>query len=350
MNNSTITTNTSSITTDRPLSFSFSLKLKDSNLVTIEYESPHPFFTNNKHTISRSLDEFLALSTYFTKSYPQHIIPPIINTNNPLLFATYTTQYLEFISNHPILPFTKGFKIFLESEFSFVPPTSPNLIKKSKSFFSLIEPTTKDIDVYFDLAKMDLQSLHHHVAAIGKNNEKIGNTTKELTKCYAEVASKSKDLSTLVDWVPLARLYHLDCDLMGKSSTFRLHTFNDQCVYILQGSMLAQNALDYRLTTLTSYESACRSTQKRLTAMEKLRASKSIPQDKVDSALEEMAVIKRIEEDARDLFKKTSDTLRHEFDAYRIQRNLFLESMLDNYVDEMKTSAIQLESFLRLID
>lgn len=49
-----------------------------------------------------------------------------------------------------------------------------------------------------------------------------------------------------------------------------------------------QAALNYRLEALQDYDGACKTTQKKLQAIDRLRSSSRIQQDKVDGALEDL--------------------------------------------------------------
>lgn len=107
---------------------------------------------------------------------------------------------------------------------------------------------------------------------------------------------------------------------------------NDELLTILQGSNIALNALDYRRVLLQTYENSCKSTQKRIVAMERLRTARTIQQEKVDLAVEDMATVKKEEQEAREAFKSCSEVLRSEVAMYRGLRNTNTERVLDEYV------------------
>lgn len=68
-------------------------------------------------------------------------------------------------------------------------------------------------------------------------------------------------------------------------------TFADSCNENARFLGSALYSFKTRLSTLYSYEDACKNTQKKLETLEKLRTSTSINQEKVDHAIDELALV-----------------------------------------------------------
>ncbi|KAJ3313724.1 hypothetical protein HDV04_001528 [Boothiomyces sp. JEL0838] len=271
---------------------------------------------------------------YFIKEIPESITPAIPPKSNDLLFMKNTLQqFLDRLAKHEKLLFTQ------ESEFQFVAPKSPPPIqRKQRSFFSLNEQKIKDVDIFFDLALNDVQVLQQYLSGIGRMNEKVGQQEVQLIKTLDQLIPKLNSLK-MDQLRKLLRYYSAYMTTLSNATKYRSGVFTDQLVLLLQQSSIAKNSLEYRLTLLENYEYCCKSTQKKVVQMEKLKQQKQIKQEKVDAHLEELAQvlfeltkIKKQENEAKVLFKECSTFLKEEFDDYRQQRNTDLEAFLDSFV------------------
>ena len=66
--------------------------------------------------------------------------------------------------------------------------------------------------------------------------------------------------------------------------------------------------------------------------MSRLQQSSSISQEKVDKELEEMAAIKKSEQEHKENLKFTSDVLKRELELYKKNRNSKFSKLMDDYV------------------
>ncbi|KAJ3321420.1 hypothetical protein HDV06_004405 [Boothiomyces sp. JEL0866] len=279
---------------------------------TISYQTDNKYFNHQSQTINRTLSEVCLLMNYFIKEIPESITPAIPPKSNDLLFLkSMLQQFLDRLSKHEKLLFTQ------ESEFQFVAPKSPPPIqKKQRSFFSLSEQKIKDVDIFFDLALNDVQVLQQYLSGIGRMNEKVGQQEVQLIKTIDQLIPKLNSLK-LDQLRKLLRYYSAYMTTLSNATKYRSNTFTDQLVLLLQQSSIAKNSLEYRLTLLENYEYCCKATQKKVVQMEKLKQQKQIKQEKVDAHLEELAQIKKQENEAKILFKDCSTFLKEEFDDYR---------------------------------
>jgi phosphatidate phosphatase PAH1 len=101
---------------------------------------------------------------------------------------------------------------------------------------------------------------------------------------------------------------------------------------MLKDSDQVKDALDYRTQCLQDYEDACVKTQKKVYQMSRLQQSTSISQEKVDKELEEMATIKKSEQDHKENLKLTSEILKRELELYKKNRNSMFAKLMDDYV------------------
>jgi predicted ribosome-associated RNA-binding protein Tma20 len=71
---------------------------------------------------------------------------------------------------------------------------------------------------------------------------------------------------------------------------------------------------------------------KKISAMERLKSSSSLKQDKVDKLIQELNDCKKQEAEIKDSFKTASDTTKHEIARYRNERIHDLKQWMDDYV------------------
>ena len=74
--------------------------------------------------------------------------------------------------------------------------------------------------------------------------------------------------------------------------------------------------------------------------------SRNIKEERVDMALEEMAEVKRVEQETRQVFKDASDTLRKELKSYDARQENHIEGLLEEYVKRQMQSCSILLSIL----
>ncbi|KAJ3329095.1 hypothetical protein HDU91_003933, partial [Kappamyces sp. JEL0680] len=200
------------------------------------------------------------------------------------------------------------------------------------------------VDAGFDAARARIAEWQDFYSAFGRMSERIGILERgrtfvlsaDLAKSHKEVALGLQSLAThafsSVEQRKCTRYFDSHGGYLHKDSQYRLSTLNDTIIVALEGTAIAMKALDFRITVLQDYEDACKNTQKRLVSMDQLRASRNIKQEKVDAALEEMTVVKRVEQDTREVFRNTSDSLRQELAAYDERQESHLDGLVDEYV------------------
>ncbi|KAL2914569.1 hypothetical protein HK105_205920 [Polyrhizophydium stewartii] len=365
-----------------------------------------------RHTCSptRSLAEFDRLHLHLMRTVPSCIAPaaPPRSASHELVLAA-ADAFLRRIAAHPVLRVADATRAFFESEFVFVPPAldptahgaaspsaaasalalapsggvsppsaaataaaiaagiaaphqipsaSPAAARRSRtSLFSFGSSSSspKEVDIYFENARKDVDACETHVSAMGRINEKICNIARDLAKSSADVSSRLASMSLdkppalAVPLRKMSKCFAAQDQITASEVSYRSTIFNDKCLLLLRANMGAQWSLDSRTGALTSYEAACKATQKKVQTIERLRASSSIRQDKVDAALDELAEAKRVEADCRETFKHASDELRKEFDRHRAERADDMEAMLDEYVRRQIDANRQLLAFWRAI-
>ena len=196
-------------------------------------------------------------------------------------------------------------------------PKSPPLPRKSTGIFSFNDKI-QDVDTFYEQVWDKISFLLSRLESIGlclSKTVKNGNMLSDLKTFCTDInpvfelleISKLKSVFTALQLEEIKRL-----DYQGG-------VLNDELIYIvrwLNGVKvriilnLLKKSLSYRHYLLEKYEAACLKTSKKLTKLEKLKASTSIGSSSVDNVLEEFTVIKQEEGIARSEFRNISEDLK----------------------------------------
>ncbi|KAH6565528.1 hypothetical protein BASA50_003623 [Batrachochytrium salamandrivorans] len=315
-----------------------------------------PQYLRRNYSLTRTLAEFNRLHLHLMHTNSEYIGPaPPPKSTNLEFVRTTLERFLYRLSKHEHLRIVDGTRSFIESEFVFAPPQSPTVprhVTQQRSLFSFSQTQeTKEIDVFFEDAKQEVSAYEAYFSAIGRINEKIALISRDICRSSLDVSSKLADVgldqipSVGVSFRKIAKCFAVDDEVLANDIQYRQSVFNDQCLLFLRSNFGAQTSLNNRLKSLVSYEGSCKNTQKKMQAIERLRTSSSIRQDKVDTALEDLADAKRTESDCRETFKHVSDSLRKEYGRHRVERTNDLCGILDDYVRQQLEVSKQQLSF-----
>eukprot|EP00842_Homolaphlyctis_polyrhiza_P002466 jgi/Hompol1/321/HPOL_003959-RA len=290
-------------------------------VATIAVSTNLPEYSRSSFTTSRTLAEFDRLHLHLTRSRPECIAPAAPPKSTNLLFLRKTLgRFLVRISQNPVLRVDEATRTFFESTF--------------QSLFSFVSSSSssKEIDVYFENAKLEIGTIEAYYSAVGRINERI-----DLGRSSLEVSSKlgslglEKPAALVVQLRKISKGFAAEDDVLTQEAQYRQGVLNDQCLLLLRANMGARESMNYRMEALAEYDASCKVTQRKVQAIERLRMSSSIRQDKVDAALDDLAETKRVEAECRDTFKRLSDMLRKEYNIHRVQRTDDVADMLDEH-------------------
>ncbi|KAI9088351.1 Vps5 C-terminal, partial [Phlyctochytrium arcticum] len=182
--------------------------------------------------------------------------------------------------------------------------------------------------------------------------DKVARLDTELAKDCEQVSSHMnafalvEDKSVISACKRLGRAFAASGNLHTEQATFLSGSFVEECKKCLKDTQTAQAALDHRFATLQEYDSSCKLTQRKLVALDKIRSSSNIRQDKVDAALEDLQEAKEEESKGRRSFRTISEVLRPEFEKHLEQQEKDIQVVIDQYVNEqIQHSTRQLEVF-----
>ena len=190
----------------------------------------------------------------------------------------------------------------------------------------------QDVDVFFENAGIAASQMETSLSTIIKTTEKQSKTDRGLCRSdvyienissdniytniinnYYHYKTKKKKTGFNVDCVETVnRLSNLAADeseiissnlkriskalqnlsiAYSNTSTYHMNIFSEFWKQCMKRAESVQFALNHRLQILYDYDQSCKSTQKRITNIERLKSSSNIRQDKVEIALEELAEV-----------------------------------------------------------
>ncbi|KAJ1561268.1 hypothetical protein HK405_004426 [Cladochytrium tenue] len=133
---------------------------------------------------------------------------------------------------------------------------------------------------------------------------------------------------------------------IDKESSYLVNTGAEVFATHEKSAQSALRVLNNRLQKLADYDQACKSTQKKLLAIDKLRGSSSIRHDRVDSSLDDLKEAKRTESVLREDLRRQSDVVRSEYDGFEKQYVQDVRKDLDLYVAQQLQFDMQVLSAL----
>ncbi|KAJ3333609.1 Vacuolar protein sorting-associated protein 17 [Blyttiomyces sp. JEL0837] len=290
----------------------------------------------------RSNAELDRLYQFLQANHPDLIIPvPPAASLEHERYGQVGEEFLRKIMSHPVLRESTGARLFFDSEFQVAIPSSVSSpSQRKKSSFMLFSTSTRvpEVDVYFEQARMEVGKAENALAPMIKAVEKLHRSEKAFAVAIAEVAfclsgaSKVEPPTISGAFKKVSKVMQTIDLLHSGQSLYTSGNVLEQMSMCAKSNQSAQSALDYRLNLLTEYDTCCKTTQKKVQAIEKLKASSSIRQDKVEVALEELKEAKTAEGEKRDALKQVSDTVRSEYTSFSRSQGTELQVILNDYV------------------
>ncbi|KAI9015113.1 hypothetical protein BC832DRAFT_190393 [Gaertneriomyces semiglobifer] len=345
-------------------------------VVEIEAVTTLPDYLKSRSTFTRTYAELDKLYTYLCKAFPDHIpaAPPGLPSTiagRPRLeiphFRKRLQAYLDRIASNLRFRLSEGMREFVQSEFEFLPPSVPTMRGRGGFMRVLTSstPNVTEVDVFFDQAKTFATGAEANIALLSKAGESYAKVHKGICLCKSwpvdstlmtlrrkdmsvALAQASEQLASMsaLTGRPLAEsLRKTSKCLVGSEkihaakAAYLASNFLEDCRSFAREAQAAQSALSYRLGVLQDYEGACKSTQKKLQVLDKLRAGKNINPEKVDNALEELKEVKHTESECRETLRAVGDTVKEEYTAYLENHLTDMDAFLNSYIKRQLESS-----------
>ncbi|KAJ3126174.1 Vacuolar protein sorting-associated protein 17 [Nowakowskiella sp. JEL0407] len=307
-----------------------------------------PQYRRQKYAPVRSLAEILRLHKYLQSSFPEYILPvPPFKSSKIEVIARGIEKFFTRVASKTRLRTSDGVIQFIESEFAFVQTTSPIVPKRTKSVLQSFIPgsqPTKDIDPYFENAKQEEDAGVQQMQSWIRLSDKLARVYKDHGYAVSELANRLSATDFGFDsTTQCARKFSKSLraieDYNNKQAIYIGTTFAEHCHAQLCNFESAGVSLACRYGAVTNYEAACKNTTKKVNVIERLKSGGSLRQDRVDSALEDLADAKRVEAEAREQMKRMTDVLRTEYVKHN--ETMYLDGMRDLHLfaEQMVESA-----------
>lgn len=303
---------------------------------TLAQYSKEPSQTN----LARRVSDLQWLLSQLASAYPECFLPPlpacltgktVVSVSAGYYNAIPSAQVddrvkecvqlmLTQIVSHPTYVSSSCVQQFFESGNQFVPYTMKQSNSVSKFFKSAIKSvkSVKEVDQWYDDCKMETTEVHTQIDCCCKALEKLVKADRALGVSYADLASKLLDYGAEEPSVQLTSSLRKFSVLMGKSASSyaalgELESLYTSDVFLQHSQSLTsvEQTLENRLSSLQDYDNACKATQKRKQAADKLKTVSQVKHDKVDAALTELTDAKQSEAEAKDFVQRISDTIKH---------------------------------------
>ena len=222
-------------------------------------------------------------------------------------------RWLTRICEDPILVTEEEVRSFIESDFGYQP--TPTTRKKASSGFSLIRRSVPDEDEELQRARFELTKLETQFFEAAKAIDKLSKVRKGgsrhstmatlltsfvvLGNVRGEVGNKLVNVATTEAHPPLGnafrklgRAYHSLSDLDEAQAISECVIIGDTLGYQGLNARSAKETLQQRTSVLEEYQAAAKTTISKRRNIERLKASRNIPKDKVDEALEDLQEVR----------------------------------------------------------
>ncbi|KAJ3184079.1 Vacuolar protein sorting-associated protein 17 [Gaertneriomyces sp. JEL0708] len=325
-------------------------------VVEIEAVTTLPDYLKSRSTFTRTYAELDKLYTYLCKAFPDHIpaAPPGLPSTiagRPRLevphFRKRLQAYLDRIASNLRFRLSEGMREFVQSEFEFLPPSVPTMRGRGGFMRVLTSstPNVTEVDVFFDQAKTFATGAEANIALLSKAGESYAKVHKDMSVALAQASEQLASMSALTGR-PLAESLRKTSKCLVASekihaakAAYLASNFLEDCQSFAREAQAAQSALSYRLGVLQDYEGACKSTQKKLQVLDKLRAGKNINPEKVDNALEELKEVKHTESECRETLRTVGDTVKEEYTGYLENHLTDMDALLNSYIKRQLESS-----------
>ncbi|KAF9581472.1 Vacuolar protein sorting-associated protein 17 [Lunasporangiospora selenospora] len=287
------------------------------------------------HNVARSYLEFVRLREHFVAEHPEVIVPPL-PPERSLVSASDIDSiqlFLDRICRHPVLSQDYELQMFIESEFGFLPAKPKKMLEKflniSVKRFSTGPPTTfslKDTDDEFEEERAAALKVETRLQIAIKSLDREIKSRRDLSSRESEFTTLCSSLAAEESSTELIRTYKLLAkSLEGIAKASKAQIGGDATVlggyldYKLQHAQALSGALNSRLSVLSEYDVAVKSTKSKRKTMERLRSSTNISPDKVTDSIDDLEDATLFEGNMKKRMEQVNAALAKDLEEYRQQ-------------------------------
>ncbi|KAJ3087464.1 hypothetical protein HK100_008354, partial [Physocladia obscura] len=258
-----------------------------------------------------------------------------VNQNNPAAFLAATIAFLRSVAaSDALMADAVHVRPFFFSPFKYIPePFTPAPLSSrrsvSNSAFSLVfSKRQEDVDVFFSQVKLHISALHAAIKAVTKEIDLVSAMQLEYASTLQDLDSRLAEASMQEQCDSIAGQYRKLAKVLSALNTSTNTTTEYNIIWLKpmlqtfkRTTSCMQIALDARLATLDEYEDACKYTQRKRAAVEKIGNSSTSSssgsgngrlstQTRAESAIWELREANEAEAGARGRFVEATDLIR----------------------------------------
>ncbi|TYJ57427.1 hypothetical protein B9479_001743 [Cryptococcus floricola] len=258
--------------------------------------------------MQRSYVEFQKFAEQVQLLCPQTIIPalPLPSTSamtdeeDDRLVRIALQRWFSRVCEDPVLMKEHELRSFIEAEFSYNPitPQSARRVGSSTVLSALTKVVRRgpfDEDDELASAKIALEKLEERYAQAATCVNQLGKARRQLAQSNADVGARMVSLSTVESEPSLSgaerkmgRTWEHGSGLMGSQAAHENVILSDSIGYQALNARAAKDTLTQRTLVLEDAQAATKSAINKRRALERLKGSSNINQNKVDDAISEM--------------------------------------------------------------
>ncbi|KAF9359430.1 Vacuolar protein sorting-associated protein 17 [Mortierella sp. AD094] len=320
-------------------------------LISVQTNMPR-YKRQSYQNVTRSYLEFARLREHLVAEHPE-VIVPVLPPERSLVSASdiqSMRMFVERVGRHPILSQDYELQMFIESEFGFLPPAKPNkilgkLLNISVKRFSSggnSVPSLGDTDDEFEEERVVATKVDSKLQVVMKCLDKEIKARRDYSSRESELATLSNSWAASEESPELSRktfraFKMLAKPLDGMAKASKAQVGGDATVlgsyleYKLQHVQTLSGALDYRLSVLSEYDSAIKSTESKRKTMERLRSSTNINPEKVTDSIDDLEDATLFEGNMKKRMEQISSALAKDLEGYKQQSQEDLLRVLQQY-------------------
>ncbi|KAF9915356.1 Vacuolar protein sorting-associated protein 17 [Lobosporangium transversale] len=321
---------------------------KDGMFVLSAQTNMPRFRRQSYQNIMRSYVEFVRLREHLVAEHPEVIVPALPPERSLVSASDIESMrlFVERISHHPTLSQDYELQMFIESEFGFLPPAKPkkilgkllNIGVKRFSSGGGTVASLDDTDDEFEEEKTVASKMETKLQTVIKCLDKEIKARRDFSSKESELATLSNAWAANESSPEMARLFKLlSKPLDGMAKTSKAQVGGDATVlgsfleYKLQHVQTLGNALDYRMSVLSEYDAAIKSTESKRKTMERLRSSTNINPEKATDSIDDFEDAALFEGNMKKRVEQISEALNKDLRGYKQQSQEDLLRALQQY-------------------
>ncbi|KAI8887094.1 hypothetical protein K501DRAFT_176397 [Backusella circina FSU 941] len=227
-------------------------------------------------------------------------------------------RWLNRVAEHKRAQLSEGLREFVESEVGFRPKSKFHKSKSKQTIASITEEYTEPEFIH---RSQELESFSHHLFALEQKLDKMVTEQKEMSQRLMDLGSAwvnyggmERNPGLFITYKGLAKGYHQLSDMERSQAQAVCETLHDEVHYQIRNTDSAQDAMQRRQSTLSTYLTSRRYTESSLRAVERLKSSVNINREQASNAIAVLENARINERDSLQRYQRIDSHLREDIE------------------------------------